>query len=137
MKRRIIANILLAFIGVPMIKLIFDYFKIKNDSTFFFGTFLEYERIMAATTFFILPFSFLIFILLPYNLLIARREFTLLTKIGVFEIILIIFICILGTFSNIWMIPYWKNFIYVLTSLIYSTIFSTLIHLFVDRKSLK
>lgn len=128
-------NIILAFVGVPMIKLVFDYFKIKNDNTFFLGTFLEYEQIMASTTFFILPFGFLVFILLTYNLLITQRKITLLRKIVLFELILILFICIVGTFSNIWMFPHWKNLVYLITSFIYSCFFSILIHIFIDKKT--
>ncbi|MGM9476100.1 hypothetical protein ACS5PU_06710 [Pedobacter sp. GSP4] len=136
MKRRIISNIVLAFIIVPIIKLIFDYIKIKDGSSFFLGSFIEYEKLMALTTFLILPLGFAIFILLPYNLIITRRKKSnLISKIILFELIIIICICIIGTFHNIWMSPYWKNIYYLIGSSIYSCLFATAIHFFVDKKN--
>lgn len=138
MKRRTIANLILAFVIVPIIKLILDYIAIgiKTNNSIFSGSFLEYEKLMALTTFLIIPLGFLIFILLPYNIVIMKRkQLTLFYKIILFEFILIVFICIVGSFYNIWMFPYWKNIYYLIGSTIYSCLFATIIHLFVDKKT--
>jgi len=140
MRKRIIVNILLAFIVIPIIKLVTDYIniEIKNDHTAFSGSFLEYETLIASTVFVITPLFFLIFVLLPYNIIILRthiEKLNYLKKVGIFLLVAIIITCLLGTFMNVWLYPYWKNIYYLAYFIPFSFLFAGLIHFLVDTKS--
>jgi len=133
-RRRIIVNVILAFLILPLIKMVFDYIYLKeNGSRMFSGTFLEYEKLYAPYVFLGIAPAFLLLILWPYNYLILKKRRSLLVKILIFELIFIIFICLAGTVSNIWTFPFWKNLIYVARTLPLSCLFASIIHFTVDR----
>lgn len=134
MKRRIVVNVILAFIILPVIKMAFDYYYLKeNGSRMFSGTFLEYEKLFAPYVFLGMSPSFLLLILWPYNYIILKKRRTLFVKILIFELIFIALICLIGTVSNIWTIPYWTNLMYVAKTLPLSCLFASIIHFTVDR----
>lgn len=139
MKSRIIINLILAFILLPIIKLIHDYISIEINKNYsqFSGSFLEYEKIIALTVFVIIPIIFLIFVLLPYNIIILKKKLALLNKVILFFAIVIINFCLLGTFMNIWVYPYWRNLNYLFYLIPYSFLFAGLIHLSVDTKAVR
>jgi hypothetical protein len=139
MNKRTIVNILLAFIIVPVIKLVTDYIniEIRNDHTAFSGTFFEYETLIASTVFVITPLFFLLFVLLPYNIIILKigiEKLSYLKKVSIFLLVTIIVICLLGTFMNVWLYPYWKNVYYLVYLIPCSFLFAGLIHFLVDTK---
>jgi hypothetical protein len=139
MNKRTIVNILLAFIIVPIIKLVTDYIniEIKNDHTAFSGSFLEYETLIASTVFVITPLFFLLFVLLPYNMVILKiglERLNYLKKVCIFLLVCIIVICLLGTFMNVWFYPYWKNVYYLIYLIPCSFLFAGMIHVFADNE---
>ncbi len=87
MKRRILINLIIAFILLPTIKIVIDYVRIeiRQDYSQYSGSFLEYEKMIASTVFIVAPVLLLLFVLLPYNLLIIslskNRKITLFQKI--------------------------------------------------------
>ncbi|KQC01813.1 hypothetical protein AQF98_05460 [Pedobacter sp. Hv1] len=138
MKKRIIVNLVLAFILVPLIKLIWDYIRIEinKDYSAFSGSFLEYEKMIASSVFLVVPIFFIIFTLLPYNIIVLYKKVTsFFMKVLLFELILIIDFCLLGTFMNIWSYPYWKNIYYLAYFIPYSFLFAGLIHWLVDKRT--
>lgn len=140
MKRRIICNILLAFVLLPLIKLAFTFTKmeINGDYSAYSGSFYSYLKIIALTVFFTAPILFSVFVLLPYNAIIIKKiNLNFIYKIFLFEAILIVDLCILGTFMNLWYFPYWKNVYYLAYFIPYSLLFTGLIHVFVDRREIK
>lgn len=140
MKNRIIVNLVLAFVLLPAIKLIWEYIRIEinKDYSAFSGSFLEYEKMIASSVFLVAPIFFLIFTLLPYNTILLYKKVTnLFIKILLFELILIIDFCLLGTFINIWSYPYWKNIYYLAYFIPYSFLFAGLIHWLVDKRTLQ
>ncbi len=136
MMKRIITNLILAFIFLPIPKLISDYISIdiKNDNSIYSGSFIEYEKLIFTTTFFLAPMFFLIFVLLPYNLVVIKYKQRLIVKMCLFEFILIIVFFLLGTFINVWSFPYWKNIYYLFYFIPYSIVFASIIHFWVDKK---
>ena len=134
--KRIITNLILAFIFFSIPKLISDYISIdiKNDNSIYSGSFIEYEKLIFTTTFLLAPMFFLIFVLLPYNLVVIKYKPRLIVKICLFEFILIIVFCLLGTFINVWSYPYWKNIYYLFYFIPYSILFASIIHFGVDKK---
>ena len=134
--KRIITNLILAFIFFPVPKLISDYITIaiKNDNSVYSGSFIEYEKLIFTTTFLLAPIFFLIFVLLPYNLIVIRYKPRLIVKMCLFEFILIIVFCLLGTFINVWSYPYWKNIYYLLCFIPYSIVFAGVLHFLIDKK---
>ena len=134
MKKRIIINLLLAFLVLPIIKMVFDYIYLKeNGPKMFDGTYLEYEKAYAPNLFFGISPVFLLFILLPYNYFIRKKQRPLLAKILIFELIFIAAICLAGSFYNIWTYPYWENVIYIIKTLPLSCLFASVIHFAVDK----
>ncbi|KLT63881.1 hypothetical protein [Pedobacter sp. BMA] len=118
MKRRIFTNLALAFIALPGIKILFDYIKLERyGSKMFGGTFLEYEKAYAPYLFFGIAPLFLLFILLPYNYFILKGHIAVLKKILLCEVIVMINICLVGSFFNIWSYPYWENISYIIKTI--------------------
>jgi hypothetical protein len=136
MMKRIITNLILAFIFFPVPKLISDYITIaiKNDNSVYSGSFIEYEKLIFSTTFLLAPMFFLIFVLLPYNIVVIKYKPRLVIKMCLFEFILIIVFCMLGTFINVWSYPYWKNIYYLFYFIPYSIVFASVLHFLVDKK---
>ncbi|WP_316801409.1 hypothetical protein [Pedobacter frigidisoli] len=134
MKRRIVTNLILAFIVLPVIKMLFDYIKLERyGSKMFGGTFLEYEKAYAPYVFFGIAPLFLIFVLLPYNYFVLKGRISVLKKIVLCEVIVIVNICLVGSFYNIWTYPYWENISYVIKTFPLSCIVAITIHFAVDR----
>jgi hypothetical protein len=137
MKKRVIVNLVLAFILLPVIKLIWDYIQIEinQDYAAFSGSFLEYEKMIASTVFLVAPIFFVVFTLLPYNTVLLYKKVTnIFIKVLLFELILIIDFCVLGAFTNIWSYPYWKNIYYLAYFMPFSFLFASLVHIFVVKK---
>lgn len=138
--KRIVVNILVAFILVPVLTLGRVYFmmEIMHDHSMFSGTFAEYVVLDPFLTFFLTPMIALFFILLPnyyaLNYLGKRRRLNLLFKIIVLNTVFVLFICLIGTFSNIWVFPYWRNIIWLFYFLPASILLASTLHLLVDQK---
>ena len=133
-RKRIIVNVLIAFIIVPIMAMIFDYFNLKKyGDKLFVGTYFEYEKINAPYQFFGISPLFLLFILLPYNYFILKKDRSLFSKILILELIFLAAICLAGSFFNIWTFPYWTNLAYVAKTLPLSCLFAAIIHFAVDR----
>ena len=140
MERRITINILLSFVLVPIIMAARDYYfiVILKDHTFFYGTFWEYETSELLIRLVITPLFWLIFFMLPYNLIILKKEkkrrLRFYEKVLYFELLLMIAWFLLGVIENLWSHPFWKNLNAVLYFIPPSLLFAGLVHLFVDRK---
>src|SRR5690606_36585679 len=117
--RKITFNILVAFFVFPLVM------RIKYWIDFGINPVKKYESIrdLIANEFFhnslyiIMAFSFLILILLPYQLikdvsLKKGKKLTYIKKTMIFTGLIGIPILLLGAFSNIWWIPWYKNFLY-------------------------
>ena len=139
MTRRIITNLILAFALNSLIISIRHYVSIEilKDNSFFTGSWIDYASAYFVQIFLITPAVFLVFILLPYNLIIVKanpKVLSLFKKSVVFLLLLIVAMCLIGSFINIWRIPYWKN-LYILAFLVpYSLIFPAILHYLVDTK---
>jgi len=133
---------LLAFILETFIQLGRDYIKIEvlNDHSSYSGTWIEYISLQPINTFLISPLIFLIGILIPYNIIIiyfGLIKSKYIIKVGLLLLIMIIVLCLLGTFMNVWFFPLWKNIYYIFYFIPYSFLFAGLIHWLVDRKEVK
>ncbi len=106
-------------------------FEIKSFSEFFYYVYGEDYLI-------IYLLSLLLF-LMPFQLLkdyYYNKGYKLSYTKKVFLLMLIIICCIsiFGTFSNIWMFPYWHNIIYIIFSFFLSIILTTITYYFIDIK---
>lgn len=137
MINRVLINIFLSFLIMPLLKLGMDFikFEINGDHSMYSGSFLEYEKLIWTTVFLIAPLVFIIFVLLPYNMVLLKyRIRNLILKIVTFESIMLLEFFLAGLFINIWVSPVWKNFYAIFYFLPISVIFASLIHFFVDRR---
>jgi hypothetical protein len=137
MIKRILANIFLAFLILPGLKLGADYikFEAEGDHSLYSGSFLEYEKLIWTTVFVVEPFMFSLLVLLPYNVAILRLGIRrLIKKIITFEIIMLLLFCIAGLFFNIWAWPVWRNLYLPLYFFPISVLFSSFIHFLVDKQ---
>lgn len=104
MLKRVIINLLLAFTILPLFTTVRDYLKLNvlNDHSSFSGTFSESLVLEPVLVFIIGPVIFAIFILLPYNMFLVRKNqfkgMTLLQKVGIFELLMLGMLCIMGRF---------------------------------------
>ncbi|KQC01348.1 hypothetical protein AQF98_06440 [Pedobacter sp. Hv1] len=140
MKKRIIINIILAFVLETLIQLMRDYvkFEILNDHSSFSGSWLEYIQLDVTMRIIINPLIFLILILLPYNLILLKigpQKFNYLRKTCIFLSVMVIMICMVGCFVNVRFYPYWKNIYYLAYFIPYSFLFAGLIHWLVDKRT--
>jgi len=137
--KRIVINIFLAIIIFPTTFFIRDYIQldIMDDHSAYSGTFGEYIKLSAPTYIGIGSTLFLFIVLLPYNIIILRiKSLSFIKKILLFELIMVIDLCLIGMFSNVWAIPYWKNAYYLISFFFFGLLFSGIIHLFVDKKAI-
>lgn len=136
MKRRIIINITLAMLLLPAIAIMRDYIKLDvlQDHSMYSGSYADYFSLQWHLYVFE-ALLFLVLVLLPYNLIIVNRKLTLLQKFLVFECVLVVVFCIVGTTANVWYKPYWKNLLYLLYFVPYSLLFAGMIHGLVDRRN--
>lgn len=135
--KRIIVNILLAFLILPLTIYgrHYYYFEIVGHSSSYSGPFKEYARMIATSVLLVAPILFLLLVLLPYNLIIMHKNLSYIQKVLVFILIMVIDLCLIGSFSNIWVAPYWKNIYYLIFFIVYGFLFVSIIHLFVDQKN--
>lgn len=140
MTRRILVNLFIAFVLLSFLKFSWDFITIiiLKDYSAFSGTFLEYQKMIAVTAYIQVPILFLITVLLPYQIIINRlsrtKNLKLIHKILLFELVLVIFWCLLGTFLNVWLTPYWKNLYYPIIFLLIAVPSAFLLHWLVDTK---
>ncbi|MDF2517656.1 MAG: hypothetical protein K0R59_2952 [Sphingobacterium sp.] len=105
-------------------------FQIDSLGVFLRHVYLEtfvYEYLFAIIVIF-LPFQ-----LLKDYYLKNRMPLNFFRKILLLSCIVAISIIIVGTFSNIWDIPWYNNFKYILFSLLFGIIFTTILYLVIDR----
>lgn len=79
-----------------------------------------------------------IMVLLPFQLIKdyffkKKNKLSFFGKWGILAGIMVSWILILGTFSNIWWTPWYYNFIYLAFSLGFGLVFTTLLYFMVDR----
>jgi hypothetical protein len=133
--KRVVVNLLLAFVCIPAFILVRDFIQLDllDDHSAYAGTFIEYLRISINEVFFIAPTLFLV--LLPYNLIILKvKNLTFIKKVLLFELIMIVDICLISTYTNVLFYPYWENVYYLIYFFFYGLIFGGIIHVFVDKK---
>lgn len=142
MKERILVNLFIAFIIFPMYPLLKSFIEmdVLNNSKQFSGSFSSY--IMANwEVILMMPVLSLIFILLPYNLLLFHLSksyrLSLLQKILLFLGILVALTILFGTIVNLWMTPLWKNVLYIIAFSPLSVISASLIQRFADRGDIR
>jgi len=80
----------------------------------------------------------LIFIFIPFQLIKDSyqrkgRKLAFAKKAGLLGIILLLLIVAFGTFSNIWWVPWYKNFLYIIYAAGFGVLFAWLLHILVDR----
>lgn len=141
MKRRIVINVVLAFVICSLANLIRPYIQIVilHDSRFYMGSYYDFIEGKLFSIFLIFPLIFLVFVLLPYNAIILlyvkykKKWLPLIQKIILLFLIFIVELVILGTFFvNIWY-PSWSVILGYLTRFIsYSLLFAISIHYLVD-----
>lgn len=141
MRNRILLNLALAFIIIPLCVVIRDYIQVEvfHDHKVFSGTFQEYYQVQRVYNIFLFtPILCSIVILIPYNFVLTyigkKLKINLLQKIVLLNFIFIIAFCLLGTFINVWSFPLWKNLKYLYYFLPVSILIASPLHFFVDRK---
>ncbi len=82
-------------------------------------------------------FSLILF-LIPFQLIKdffykKNNRLSLIKKTLILNLVLIICVIIIGIFSNIWFIPWWYNFIYVIYSFFLSIIITVSSHFIIDK----
>ncbi len=80
----------------------------------------------------------LIIIFLPFQLIknyYAKEEkpLSFINRSIALASILLLLILLFGTFSNIWAIPWYHNFIYIAYAIGFGLLFTTLLHFLIDR----
>lgn len=141
MNKRLFANVIIAYILFPSIICLKNFYQIEilHDKTVFSGTFLDYTKGSLSMLFFLMPTLFALFILLPYNLVVLnwnrKTGLNMFKKILIFETVLVLVWCLFGTFSNVWMYPYWKNLLYIAYFIPPSILFASLIHFWIDKNT--
>jgi|GEM_PF-1999036 len=136
--KRVFINIILAFSIAPISIILYNYYLFEIAGTgkqvVYSGTFLQYMAIISINIFLTLPLLLLMFVLLPYNLIMIRNKSLSYTQqVIICMAIMIADICIFGSFSNIWRTPYWKNVYYLLYIAFYSICTVGIHRLFLDR----
>lgn len=144
MVEKIICNMVICLI-MPLLNLfrlpfLFDaiFYQKYIYYDFDINSFSEFFYYVYGKDYFIIYFIFLLFILFPFQLIkdyYFRKDIYLpfFKKVIILMCIIISFILLLGTFSNIWVLPWWKNLAYVVYSFIYSLILSTLTYYSIDK----
>lgn len=82
---------------------------------------------------------FLVFILIPFQLIkdyySKKYYLSFIHKCIILMIIIITYIIIIGLFYNIWVAPWWYNFMYLLYSFIFSVIINTFFYFLLEKKN--
>ncbi len=110
----------------------YKYYDFQIDS---FGIFLKHVYFET----FIYEYLFaIIVIFLPFQLLKDyylnnKSPLSFFKKILLLSCLMALSIIIVGTFSNIWDVPWYNNFRYVAFSLLFGSIFTTILYLVIDR----
>lgn len=145
MKRRIVVNLILAFVLLPILKnspMFFDVVVLGNEMPYHLAMgYWRYMEMFRWENFLILPLVYLILVLVPYNLALLTNAIhpkfiykNIYVKILIMTVSHLLGICIVGSFANIWAYPLWKNVIYIGIALLYSVIMAPIIHFAVDRR---
>lgn len=138
--RKITINIFIAFVVFPFVM------RIKYWIDFQINPMEQYNSLykiliyefVGKQLYYILSFSFLLLALLPYQLIKDNRlrkgkKDSILHKGLIFTGILCALVVLLGSFSNIWMIPWYKNFLYILFMLFPGFFFAGMLYFLVDK----
>ncbi|MCL7986760.1 hypothetical protein M8998_02280 [Sphingobacterium sp. lm-10] len=77
-------------------------------------------------------------ILLPFQLVKDHytgmgKSLSFGKKVFALSLLISILICLFGSFSNIWTIPWYYNFIYIVYAFGFGLLFTTLLYVMVDR----
>lgn len=83
---------------------------------------------------------FLLVVLLPIELLKDYKlkkgvKYSFTVKWFISIVVIMIPILLWGLFTNIWVVPWWKNLYYVVFSILFGLGITSILHLFVDRYS--
>lgn len=147
-KRRILVNVLLAFVLLPITKnapMFFDVVVLGNEMPYHLAMdYWRYMEMFMMENFLILPMGYLIIVLVPYNLallsnaihpkFIYKKNYV---KIIIMTVSHLLGICIVGSITNIWYGPIWHNTIYIGIALLYSSIMAPIIHFAVDKREIR
>lgn len=141
MIRRIIVNIILAFIFFPILMLLQGYFGryILHNYSGFTGSFWKYTHMLFVDTVPIMSFALLFLILLPYNTILyiynqkKGKRLNFIFKILLFFIISLIIFLVLG---GGWMLTFNLNnsFPFLLLLLLFSFVIVSLHYWLIDEK---
>ncbi len=138
MRKRVIVNIVIAFVILPLAYLTKIYLEREVfANTYSQSSFSEWLSHFAMLTFFWIPLIFILFVLLPYNYIILNNSFfkvSLLRKCIVFLAILVALFSLVGSFANIWFYPLWMNLYTLLVLSVIAAIFASMIHFLVDTR---
>ena len=136
--RKIIFNAIIGFLVFPLL------LQIKRWGDFDVNLIEQYGSIKAIVLAFFIAFYFLnstvfsIFILLPFQLIkdyyvTKGKKLSFLRKILWFSALVFALICVFGSFSNIWWVPWYKNMIYIAYALLLGLICTTLLYFMIDQ----
>ncbi|RKE55990.1 hypothetical protein [Sphingobacterium detergens] len=144
LSRKIAGNLLVAmlapiFFKIGWIPVVFDavfynkykYYDFQIDSL---GVFLKHVYLET----FIYEYLFaIIIIFLPFQLikdyLDRKSSVSFFRKMMLLSCIVAVAILLVGTFSNIWWIPWYENFKYLVFSLGFGVLFSSILDVVIDR----
>ncbi|MGJ7031790.1 hypothetical protein [Niabella hirudinis] len=125
-----------------MVLFIRDFVQIElmNDHHIYSGTFGAYQR-SSWRKFLILPFLFLLVVLLPYNFIILsaekkKKSLGIQKKMLLFTAIQVLAFLLVGSFANIWPGNGTTYFVYLAYMFFNTGLFVTLLHFLVDSGQL-
>ena len=137
--RKVISNVLVAFVVFPLLMRVKYWYNFQINPLEQFGSIqgIIINDFFRQPLYFIMSFIFLLFVLLPFQLikddkLNKNKKKSLVVKSLILSCILCVLIILFGTFSNIWWIPWYKNFLYVGFALFLGFFIAILLHFLVD-----
>lgn len=138
--RKLIVNFLFGFLIIPF------FLEIKYWTDFNINIFTHYDSVwqflkdefLLNPIYYIISFVVFCIILVPFQLIKdfyfkRGRPLSFLNKIFVSSLQVILLIIVFGTFSNIWQIPFYKNFIYLIYAFIFGSFCTTFLYFTIDR----
>ncbi|WP_143053970.1 hypothetical protein [Parapedobacter koreensis] len=144
MLRKVVVNVVTALVGFPIVISIRYWGNLIEGNYKHYDAYYDslpkylYKVIVHPLVYPLVPLLFLLFILLPFQLIKDSRSekgkpFSYLQKVGIFSLIVVAMIAFWGLFTNLWAIPYYRNVIYLAYALGLGLVFATLLYFLVDR----
>jgi len=144
MRRKILINLIVAFIFFPIIMIAIKYGDniVKGDYQYqdeLYPNLKEYILgLLYRLVYPIISVFFLLFVLIPFQIIKdyirnKNRVISIFGKALIFFGIVLCFFIIVGSFTNIWLSPWWENYVYLLAATVLSVVFTPILYFMIDK----